>query len=51
MARKEEFIPDKGMRRFIKTYEPKVVIVFTLSKFGIERVGSTKVAFLPHFFV
>ena len=41
----------KGMKKFIQAYEPKVAIVFTLSKFGVEKLGKTKVAFMPHFFV
>jgi len=41
----------KSMVRFIQVYEPRVAFVFTLSKFGIEKVGKTKVAFIPHFFV
>ena len=41
----------KSMRRFIQTYEPRVAIIFTLSKFGIEKMDKTKVAFIPHFFV
>ncbi|HDJ96749.1 MAG TPA: ATP-binding protein [Candidatus Aenigmarchaeota archaeon] len=41
----------KSMVRFIETYEPKVAVVFTFSRFGIERIGKTNVAFLPHFFV
>jgi uncharacterized protein len=43
--------PGKSFFSFIKNYEPKKGIVFTDKKFGIEKVGKTKVAYLPHFYI
>lgn len=43
--------PGKSFFSFIKNYQPKKGIVFTEKKFGIEKVGKTKIAYLPHFFV
>jgi len=43
--------PGKSFFSFIKNYEPKKGIVFTEKKFGIEEVGKTKVAYLPHFYI
>ena len=41
----------KGFYSFLKTYKPRVAIVFTLGKFGVERVYNTKVAYIPHFYI
>lgn len=43
--------PGKSFFSFIKNYEPKKGIVFTEKKFGIEKVGKTKVAYVPHFYI
>jgi hypothetical protein len=41
----------KGFLSFIKTYNPKKALVFTESGFGTKRIGKTRVAFLPHYFI
>ncbi len=43
--------PGKSFYSFIKNYQPKKGIVFTEKKFGIEKIGKTKIAYLPHFFI
>jgi len=43
--------PGKSFFSFIKNYEPTKGIVFTEQKFGTEKVGKTKVAYLPHFYI
>lgn len=41
----------KGFQSFIKTYKPKIAIVFTFKKFKLEKIGTTKIAYIPHFFI
>jgi len=41
----------KSYLSFLKTYKPKTGVVFTEKEFKIKKIGDTKVAFIPHFFV
>lgn len=41
----------RGFHGFLKTYKPEVAVVFTLGKFGVEKIYGTKVAYIPHYFV
>lgn len=41
----------KGFYSFLKTYKPNVAIVFTLGKFGVEKIYETNVAYIPHYFI
>jgi len=43
--------PGKSFFSFIKNYEPEKAIVFTEKKFGIEKFGKTKIAYLPHYYI
>jgi len=36
---------------FLKTYKPKRALVFTEKEFKLVKMGETKVAFVPHFFI
>jgi len=42
---------ERGFFSFLKTYKPKKALVFTEKEFGIKKIGETKVAFVPHFFI
>ncbi|MEM5811454.1 MAG: DUF4143 domain-containing protein [Candidatus Aenigmatarchaeota archaeon] len=46
-----DFKLSRGFISFIKAYKPEFAIVFTFGKFGVEKINSTKVAFIPHYFI
>lgn len=48
---KKEGKPERGFLSFLRTYRPKVAVVFTEGYFGVKEVNGTRVAFLPHYFV
>ncbi|MCX8189367.1 MAG: ATP-binding protein [Nitrososphaeria archaeon] len=41
----------RGFVNFINTYKPKNALVLTDKDFTIKELGSTKVAYIPHFFI
>ena len=43
--------PSKSYMSFIKNYQPKKGIVFTEKEFGTKKIGNTKIAYIPHFFI
>jgi len=41
----------RGFLSFLKTYKPEKALVFTEKEFGVKRIGKTKVAFIPHYYI
>ncbi len=41
----------RGFINFIEAYKPKNAIVFTDKDFTVKKVNSTKIAYVPHFFI
>jgi hypothetical protein len=40
----------RGFRSFLKVYSPERALVFS-EKTGIKKIGDTKIAFIPHYFI
>jgi predicted AAA+ superfamily ATPase len=40
-----------GFFSFLKAYKPEHALVFTEKEFGIKKLNSTEVAFVPHYFI
>jgi len=41
----------RGFFSFLKKYKPKRAIVFTEKEFGIKKINSTTIAFVPYYFI
>lgn len=48
---KKETKLKKGFLSFLKFYKPERGVVFSQKDFGLKKVNSTQILFLPHFFI
>jgi len=42
---------ERGFLSFLGAHKPRKALVFTRREFGVRKIGDTKVAFVPHFFI